>query len=201
MLSDNRSSASCCLSKGCYQHPHRESHYRGRACTPGGWLRQGRSLSHPANLVPFDQSEPRRWRTEVERDESGAVSRWGWSFSERSCPGNTSRRAAAISPRGGWDNGGEWAPVPFIDNDAAERLFRAKVLSVLTDEGLLSDERARVLMTWSHNSGFSVDDGVRLQRHPRAQGHHQDPRTSRPQRDHARSRSAGRLTPLKAASP
>lgn len=37
----------------------------------------------------------------------------------------------AIVPRGGWDNGGNWVPVAFIDNDKAERLFRAKVLSLL----------------------------------------------------------------------
>jgi ribosomal protein S27E len=76
---------------------------------------------------------------------------------------NLNPHVHAISPRGGWDKGGSWVPVAFIDNDAAERLFRAKVLSVLTGEGLLSDERARVLMTWSHNSGFSVDDSVRFE--------------------------------------
>ena len=54
-------------------------------------------------------------------------------------------------------------PVPYVDHDAAERLFRAKVLALLTGEGLLSDERARVLMSWRHNSGFSVDDSVRFE--------------------------------------
>lgn len=34
---------------------------------------------------------------------------------------------------------------------------------MLTGEGLLSDERARVLMSWRHNSGFSVDDSVRFE--------------------------------------
>ncbi len=76
---------------------------------------------------------------------------------------NVNPHVHAIAPRGGWDNGGEWAPVPFVDNDAAERLFRAKVISILTGEGLLSDERARVLMSWNHNSGFSVDDSVRFE--------------------------------------
>jgi hypothetical protein len=68
-----------------------------------------------------------------------------------------------IAPRGGWDCDGEWTPVPFVDRDAAERLFRAKVLSMLTGQGLMSDERARVLMSWRHNSGFSVDDSVRFE--------------------------------------
>ena len=49
---------------------------------------------------------------------------------------------------------GVWVPVPYIDNDVAERLFRAKVLAFLQGEGLLSDERARILMSWDHNSGF-----------------------------------------------
>jgi len=76
---------------------------------------------------------------------------------------NINPHVHAIVPRGGWDSDCEWAPVPFVDTDAAERLFRAKVLSMLTGEGLLSDERARVLMSWRHNSGFSVDDSVRFE--------------------------------------
>ena len=76
---------------------------------------------------------------------------------------NINPHVHAIAPRGGWDSEGVWVPVSYIDNDAAERLFRAKVLSVLTGEGLLSSERARVLMTWNHNSGFSVDDSVRFE--------------------------------------
>ena len=38
-----------------------------------------------------------------------------------------------------------------------------KVLNFLTCEGLLSDERGRILMSWNHNSGFSVDDSVRVE--------------------------------------
>jgi hypothetical protein len=37
------------------------------------------------------------------------------------------------------------------------------VLAFLTQEGLLSDERLRLLMSWEHNSGFSVDDSVRIE--------------------------------------
>lgn len=76
---------------------------------------------------------------------------------------NLNPHVHAIAPRGGWDSDGEWAPVPFVDRDLAERVFRGKVLSMLTGEGLMSDERARVLMSWRHNSGFSVDDSVRFE--------------------------------------
>ena len=76
---------------------------------------------------------------------------------------NHNAHVHAIVPRGGWEENGVWTPVPYIDNDVAERLFRGKVLAFLTREGLLSDERARFLMSWNHNSGFSVDDSVRIE--------------------------------------
>jgi hypothetical protein len=76
---------------------------------------------------------------------------------------NINPHVHAIVPRGGWDCDGDWAPVPFVDRDLAERVFRAKVLSMLVGEGLMSDERTRVLMGWRHNSGFSVDDSVRFE--------------------------------------
>lgn len=76
---------------------------------------------------------------------------------------NLNPHVHAIAPRGGWDDAGSWVPVAFIDHDAAERLFRANVIAILVGEGLLSDERARVLLGWNHNSGFSVDDSVRFE--------------------------------------
>lgn len=76
---------------------------------------------------------------------------------------NLNPHVHAIVPRGGWDTSGLWVPVAFVDTDAAERVFRAKVLSLLTGEGLLSGERARTLMSWRHNSGFSIDAGVRFE--------------------------------------
>ena len=76
---------------------------------------------------------------------------------------NLNPHVHAIAPRGGWDDDGGWVPVPYIDNDVAERLFRAKVLAFLQGEGLLSDERAQILLSWNHNSGFSVDDSVRVE--------------------------------------
>ena len=42
---------------------------------------------------------------------------------------------------------------------AAERLFRAKVIRFLSDEGLLSEERVQLLDSWRH-SGFSVHNSV-----------------------------------------
>jgi hypothetical protein len=76
---------------------------------------------------------------------------------------NVNPHVHAIVPRGGWGCDGEWTPVPFVDRDSAERLFRAKVLAMLIGEGLMSDGRVRVLMSWRHNSGFSVDDSVRFE--------------------------------------
>ena len=69
----------------------------------------------------------------------------------------------ALAPRGGWGGDGAWVPVPYLDNDLVEKLFRSKVLSLLADEGLLSSERVRLLLSWNHNSGFSVDDSVRVE--------------------------------------
>ena len=76
---------------------------------------------------------------------------------------NSNPHVHAIVPRGGWDSGGRWVPVPFIDGDAAEKLFRHKVLSFLKAEGLLSEERAELLLSWRHNSGFSVDSSVKVE--------------------------------------
>jgi len=60
----------------------------------------------------------------------------------------------ALVPRGGWTRTGAWVPLPFVDPGAAEPLFRHKVLSFLKDEGLLSDERAALLLSWQHHTGL-----------------------------------------------
>ena len=65
----------------------------------------------------------------------------------------------ALVTRGGWDGSEEWAPVPFIDAEAAALLFRHKVFALLKRERLLSDERTRLLLSWRH-SGFSVHTSV-----------------------------------------
>jgi len=46
-------------------------------------------------------------------------------------------------------------PLPYVDEHAAELLFRHKVMSLLQGEGLLSEERTRLLLSWRH-TGFSV---------------------------------------------
>ena len=69
----------------------------------------------------------------------------------------------AVAPRGGWDSDGRWVPVPFVDTDAAERLFRHKVLSLLKQEGLLTEERLDLLLSWRHHTGFSVDASVKVE--------------------------------------
>ena len=41
------------------------------------------------------------------------------------------------------------------------RLFRARLLNVLTEEGVISDKLVDLLLSWNHNSGFSVHMGKR----------------------------------------
>jgi hypothetical protein len=68
-----------------------------------------------------------------------------------------------LAPRGGWDRDGAWVSVPYVDPGVAERLFRAKVLAFLKAEGLLSEERERLLLSWEHATGFSVDASVTVE--------------------------------------
>ncbi|HQT95522.1 MAG TPA: transposase [Thermoanaerobaculaceae bacterium] len=72
----------------------------------------------------------------------------------------------ALVTRGGWDRVGQWAPVPFVDGEATALVFRHKVFSFLQAEGLLSEERARLLLSWRH-SGFSVHTSVTVPRDDR----------------------------------
>ena len=69
--------------------------------------------------------------------------------------------------RGGWTRGWQWVPVPYVDEHAAELLFRHKVLRLLQAEGLLSEERTELLLSWRH-TGFSVHTRVRVE--PEDQG-------------------------------
>ena len=68
-----------------------------------------------------------------------------------------------LAPRGGWDGDGAWVSVPYVDPGVAERLFRAKVLAFLKAEGLLSEEREQLLLSWEHATGFSVDSSVKVE--------------------------------------
>ncbi len=70
----------------------------------------------------------------------------------------------ALVSRGGWTASGEWIPLPYVDEAAAERLFRHKVLALLRRRGLLSEERIDLLLSW-RRSGFSVHNRVFV--HPR----------------------------------
>ena len=54
--------------------------------------------------------------------------------------------------------------MPYVDEAAAEQLFRHKVLALLRRRGLLSQERMELLLSW-RRSGFSVHNRVWV--HPR----------------------------------
>ena len=69
----------------------------------------------------------------------------------------------ALAPRGGWGPDGSWVPVPFVDEHCAELVFRKKVLDLLKDEGLLSEEREQLLLSWRHRTGFSADASVKVE--------------------------------------
>jgi hypothetical protein len=69
----------------------------------------------------------------------------------------------ALASRGGWDRDGRWYPVPYIDTRAAELVFRAKVLRLLTREGLLDEGRIALLDAWkSGHTGFSAHNAVHV---------------------------------------
>jgi hypothetical protein len=68
----------------------------------------------------------------------------------------------ALVSRGGWSVDREWVPVAFVDERSAELLFRHKVIRLLQDEGLLSEERTELLLSWRH-TGFSVHNRVRVE--------------------------------------
>ena len=61
----------------------------------------------------------------------------------------------SIVSRGVWTPDGEWMPVPYVDEHRAELLFRHKILALLRDRGLISQDRIDLLLSWRH-SGFSV---------------------------------------------
>jgi hypothetical protein len=69
---------------------------------------------------------------------------------------NAHPHAHCLTSRGVWDETGQWWPLPYIDTVAAEKLFAHKILHLLKNKGLLSDERIELLDSFRH-SGFSVD--------------------------------------------
>jgi hypothetical protein len=68
----------------------------------------------------------------------------------------------ALVSRGGWTSDWEWVPVAYVDEHAAELLFRHKVMRMLQEEGLLTEERTELLLSWRH-TGFSVHNRVRVE--------------------------------------
>ncbi len=49
--------------------------------------------------------------------------------------------------------------MPFVSPSAAETLFRHKVIRLPQREGLLDEDRTRLLLSW-HHTGFSVHNSV-----------------------------------------
>jgi hypothetical protein len=81
--------------------------------------------------------------------------------------GNTLRwnpHLHALVSRGGWSPDGLWVPVPYVDERAAELLFRHKVLKLLTEQGCLDQARLELLLSWKKNTGFGVHNTVTV--HP-----------------------------------
>ncbi len=76
--------------------------------------------------------------------------------------GNWHPHVHALVSRGGWSAERDWLPVAFVDEHAAELLFRHKVIRLLQDEGLLTRERTELLLSWRH-TGFSVHNRVRVE--------------------------------------
>lgn len=62
--------------------------------------------------------------------------------------GNWQPHLHALVSRGGWTRDWKWVPVPFVDEHSAELLFRHKVMRLLQDEGLLTEERTELLLSW-----------------------------------------------------
>ncbi len=68
----------------------------------------------------------------------------------------------ALVSRGGWTRNWEWVPLAYVDELTAELLYRHKVMRMLQDEGLLTEERTELLLSWRH-TGFSVHNRVRVE--------------------------------------
>ncbi|MBD3870919.1 MAG: transposase [Acidobacteria bacterium] len=68
----------------------------------------------------------------------------------------------ALVSRGGWTRDWEWVPLAYVDEHAAELLYRHKVMRMLQEEGLLTEERTELLLSWRH-TGFSVHNRVRVE--------------------------------------
>lgn len=105
------------------------------------------------------------WKTAAEMVDAAAVSdetaRSGMVAVQHSARSDLmwSPHIHALATRGGWTPEGEWVPVRHVVPAAAEKVFQHRVMRFLMDEGLLTEERARLLLSWRH-SGFSVHNTV-----------------------------------------
>ncbi len=61
----------------------------------------------------------------------------------------------AIVTRGVFLANGQWHPIPYVDPHKAELVFRHKLLRLLRDRDLISEERINLLLSWRH-SGFNI---------------------------------------------
>ena len=66
-----------------------------------------------------------------------------------------------LASRGVWNAQGRWLPLSYIDTNAAETLFRFKIIRFLKSKDLLSDEHIEILDAFRH-SGFSVDTSLTI---------------------------------------
>jgi len=68
----------------------------------------------------------------------------------------------ALVSRGGWTGDWQWVRIAYVDENAAELFYRHKVMRMLQGEGLLTEERNELLLSWRH-TGFSVLKRVRVE--------------------------------------
>ena len=61
----------------------------------------------------------------------------------------------AIVTRGVFLANGQWHPIPYVDTHKAQLVFRHKILALLRDLDLISEERIDLLLSWRH-SGFNI---------------------------------------------
>jgi hypothetical protein len=70
----------------------------------------------------------------------------------------------AIVTRGVFLDDGSWLPIPFVDSHKAELLFRHKVLGLLRDRELITQQRIDLLSSW-RNSGFGIHNRTTVYPH------------------------------------
>jgi len=70
----------------------------------------------------------------------------------------------AIVADGLFRRSGVFYVMPKISIAPLAELFRANLLAMLKKEGLIDDKFIAMIMKWRHNSGFSVDNSVRISR-------------------------------------